>query len=152
MSEHESHGQSFMHPINSPCRYLCVLKHLCLKYRNQGHLPLFLKEVCCAKIVGSLRSEFCHDPRNQGGQERGEHQQHTYRAEIQGEATLYVLHNKRHRIGSTAGPIHWFTTGPKAKHIVQEAGNHCCCCYVRELAFCITSSRYTHTWSNISVL
>lgn len=92
MSEHESHGHSFMHPINTPCRYLCVLKHLCLEYRNQGHLRLFLKDICCAKSVGSLRSEFCHDPRKQGGQEHREHQQHTYRAEIQGDATLYLCY------------------------------------------------------------
>lgn len=55
-------------------------------------LSLFLKDVCCAKSVGSLRSEFCHDPRKQGGQEHREHQQHTYRAEIQGDATLYLCY------------------------------------------------------------
>lgn len=34
--------------------FICVLKHLCMKYRNQGHLQLFLKHVCCANVLAPL--------------------------------------------------------------------------------------------------
>ena len=127
MSEHESQGQSFIQPINTPCRYLYVSSSTSAwNAEIKDTLPLFLKHICCVKSVGSLRSESCRDPRNQDGQDQGKHQQHTCRAEVQGKPMLSLCHTTE-GIGwgyRAAGllPIHLITTGPKGKHVLQGAG------------------------------
>lgn len=58
-------GTSFMHPINTPCRYLYVSSSTSAWNARQSlH---FLKNFCCIESVGFLGSESCHDPRSQVG-------------------------------------------------------------------------------------
>lgn len=139
MREHESQGQSFMHPINTPCRYLYVSSST--SAGNARKVLHFLKNFCWIESVGFLGSESCHDPRSHVGKNS------STLAESKGKANLSLCQRVTGKgWGNRAARLqqmHSFPSEPKGKKVMQGAGNHHQWWYARgciSLDFCIACS------------
>lgn len=167
MSEHESRGQSFfMQPINTPCRYLCVLKYCCMKQRNQGQIPPLLNDAWCAKNSSSVNPTTT--PLTKVGKSRGSTSGTAaeQRYKLKQPFLCSTQHNKRHRMGGTeqidCSPsiyyIHIYPQSQRASTLWRMLGttSDCCTlCHARghiSLAYCTAFSHYTHIWFSNSIL